>query len=192
MPGTEIAIREADYWTKNVVNYDFYLGRSIEWAFSLCGWLLGSEFDRTYALAHPNVIKTCWDALQRNLKWQEEAKEIEAAEAYQKFMREGKLHGDDLAKIDRHQETAELLWEEVARNSESSEFEPEMTVEEVSSMLADTLFGVEASGFRINIVTSGDDGDEINAYLSVSFPELKHHDRIIQRNGHGEWEDYPA
>jgi hypothetical protein len=69
------------------------------------------------------------------------------------------------------------------------EFEPTISVEQASLQLADVLFRLEEQGFRINIVVPD---DEDSAFLNLSFPELKHHDRIIARNGHGEWEDYPA
>lgn len=187
----EIALRDEVAFQTALPTYDHYLARSIEWAFSVIGWQI---IHPDYVKKNPGSITVAWEALQRNIRWAEQTKEIEAHEAYQRFMRTGKLDGIDLAKIDRHEETAQLLWEEVERIHNSNRdnagaFEPTMSVEDASGMLASTLFSLEMQGFVVNIAVAD---DEDNAWLTVSFPELKHHDRIIQRNGHGEWEDYPA
>jgi hypothetical protein len=69
MPGTALAIREAD---RHQNTYHDYLYRSTYWAWEFIAWYVNPIY-ANYA-RRDEAAQVCWDALQRNLKWQAEAR----------------------------------------------------------------------------------------------------------------------
>jgi hypothetical protein len=115
------------------------------------------------------AAENCWDALQRNVRWQAEALELEAAEAFQRSVRTGIITDDDMVKISRHRETMDELWNTLRETTDGrtvlhdsipdeegeGDWDQErMPVEEAARQLADLLDRLAYWDFDISFISS--------------------------------------